>query len=86
MNTAPDIGHVPNWLEIKALLADMLRPAPKKAVCRAEPLPLIVSTLTLADRIEIDMFMHLDKENDGYEKRRVAKAIRRDFRRASAGF
>ena len=66
MNTLPSSGHVPNWLEIKALLADMLRPEPKKSVLRnSEPMPLIVSTLTLADREEIDMAMYQDKLVDG---------------------
>ncbi|CAN5300541.1 hypothetical protein BH10PSE16_BH10PSE16_01300 [soil metagenome] len=52
-----------------------------------KPLPALVlpavSTLTPADRIEIDHYMHQDKENDGYEKRRVAKALKREFQRNS---
>ena len=86
MNSLTGVGHVPGWLEIKALLADLLRPAPKQATCKAKPLPLLVSTLTLADRQEIDAYMHQDKLNDGYEKRRVAKATRRNFHRNSGSF
>ncbi|MES3041844.1 MAG: hypothetical protein V4730_11935 [Pseudomonadota bacterium] len=63
---------------LPALLAELFAAAEKRRTTpTSQPVSVVLPpvTLTDAERIEIDMAMHQDKLNDGYERRRQARAV-----------